>query len=419
MTQQSSLTPQAQAYTNRAPSFDPYSREFTDNPYVTYATLRERGPVLQLGESDASRLLPAWVFAHSEAVALFTDNRIQREPVTSASETVDSNAKRSEYAKMIGHWMLFQDPPSHCRQRGSLGRIFTPPVVAAMRNEIEQIVSSRIDNLLRLDTVDMIRDFAQPLPVQVIASLLGMPKTECSRFKRWSTTLSDAIDLRPDSKTLAAAEETVLEAKDYFAYWARERRNAPRDDLLTRLVSQTDMEAGLTEDEVFATFTLLLTAGHETTTNLIGNGLHALMSNPDQLQLLRENPQHMRTAIDEFLRYESPVQITSRIVAEKLEIGGCALHPGQRVLIVIGSANHDEKIFANPDELDVTRTPNPHLTFGMGSHYCAGAPLARMQGAIAITALLQRAPKLRRASDSAQWRPNASFRGLLSLDVQM
>jgi len=284
-----------------------------------------------------------------------------------------------------------------------------------MRTKIESMVERRVDALARRRSLDLIRDFAFPLPVQVIASLLGLPEHDCGYFKRWSTVLSDAIDLRPSANALKAADDAVAELQLYFRRHTQIRQRKPTSDLLTTLLAQADIDDGLTEDEVFATFTLLITAGHETTTNLIGNGMLALLSNPDQAQRLRDQPELIRPAIEEFLRYDSPVQITSRIVSSNLEIDGHELQSGQRVLIVIGSANRDPDVFTDPDHVDVGRKPNPHLTFGMGSHYCAGAPLARLQAAIAIGALINRLPDLQLARESQTWRSNASFRGLLQL----
>jgi len=392
--------------------FDP---ELFQNPYPHYAAARARGGMIVPAGRNGDMPGPAWILAHATASALLTDLRIQRQTDPRPTNRSDQTRKDSPFGRMIGNWMLFQDAPAHTRQRASLGRAFTPPVVAAMKTQIERIVHRRLESILRKRSFDLIKDFAFPLPVQVIASLLGLPARDCRHFKRWSTALSDAIDLRPSAQILKAANDAVVELQAYFTICAGARRRNPTNDLLTALLRQSEIEGELTEDEVFATFTLLLTAGHETTTNLIGNGMLALLSNPDQLLLVREEPEHMRSAVEEFLRYDSPVQITSRIVSTNMEVEGHELRAGQRLLIVIGSANRDPVAFINPDRLDVRRTPNPHLTFGMGSHYCAGAPLARMQASIAIGALTSRLPELELIQKSQTWRANASFRGLLRL----
>jgi hypothetical protein len=263
-----------------------------------------------------------------------------------------------------------------------------------------------------------VRDLAIPLPMIVIAEVLGVPLSDRGRFKAWSTDVANSLGgpfQAPD--VLDRARQSSNEIADYFREQIAERRQAPRDDLLSALCAAEEQGDLLSEDELIATCILLLVAGNETTTNLIGNGLLALLRHPDQLELLRDDPSLVEGAVEELLRYDGPVQATGRFVLEDVEVNGHPVSSGQQVVTIIGAANRDPEVFTDPERLDITRRDNHHLAFGHGIHYCLGAPLARLEGQVALLALVQRFPHLRLAAERPEWRDNLILRGLASLPV--
>jgi cytochrome P450 len=314
--------------------------------------------------------------------------------------------------------MLRTDPPDHTRLRGLVSKAFTPRTIETLRPRIEAIVSEQLDAVADAGHMDVIRELAYPLPVIVIAEMLGIPAVDREQFKRWSdeavasfgvTRISDFVRSRNAFKELQA----------YFARVAEERRREPREDLLSALLAAEQEGEKLTLQEVFETCILLLVAGNETTTNLIGNGLLALLRHPEQLELLRKDPSLIAGAVEELLRYDSPVQATSRFVLEDVALNGNVVQAGQQVIALLGAANRDPEHFEDPDRLDVTRADNQHLSLSQGIHYCLGAPLARLESQVAFLALLERFPNLRLAIDTPQWGDNLILRGLKSLPVSV
>jgi cytochrome P450 len=290
-------------------------------------------------------------------------------------------------------------------------------MVEQMRQRVQSTADQLIARVEPNGSMDVIADLAKPLPVTVIAEMIGVPDSDHALFKHWSDLLAPTLDIDDREETYINGTRATIEFSDYLHQLIAERRAQPKDDLLSALIAAEEADDRLTEAELIATVILLLLAGHETTTNLIGNGTLALLRNPDQLKLLRDNPALGRSAVEELLRYDSPVQLTGRIAAADVEIGGHVIQAGQYATTLLGAANHDPNEFAHPEQLDITRADNHHLAFGQGIHFCLGSPLARMEGQIAFTTLLRRLPNLTLADDAPTYRDNLTLRGLNALPV--
>jgi cytochrome P450 len=287
-----------------------------------------------------------------------------------------------------------------------------------MRLHIQQIVDDLLEAVQAKGQMDVIHDLAYPLPIIVIAEMLGLPAEERKRFKEWSDDLFAVIGLvRHSPNLMDRASQSLAEMTDYVTTLSKERRLRPREDLLTALVTVVDEGERLTQEELVANVGLLLAAAHETTTNLIGNGTLALLRNPDQMQKLRDDPALVTSVVEETMRYDNPVQIVYRSAIEEVEMEGKRLGKGQLVNMVLGAANRDPAQFSEPDRFDVTRDEGRHVGLGLGIHFCLGAPLARLEGQIAFTTLLRRFPQLRLATDTLEWQEHPTFRGLKSLPV--
>ena len=392
-------------------SFNPMAPEFVADPYPTYHRLRAEDPVHQSP-------LGFWVLTrYDDVVASLRDPRMIKEPIAAF---VAARFGLQAPPLGMGLSMLDRDPPDHTRLRGLVSKAFTPRVIEQMRSHIQQIVDGLLDRVRGDRGMDLIEQFAYPLPVIVICEMLGVPVADHERFKGWGLDIArglDAIMLPPDSPV---AERSVLARRalaDYFRGLIAERRRAPKDDMLSGLIAAEEAGDKLSEDELLATCILLLVAGHETTVNLIGNGSLALLRHPDQLRRLREDPGLIVTAVEELLRFDGPVQRTARIPSEDVIIGGKTIGKGEMVMPFIGAADRDPAQFPDPDRLDIGRTENRHIAFGWGIHFCIGAPLARVEGQIAINTLLRRMPRLALATAEPQHRQSLTLRGLTSLPV--
>ncbi len=392
-------------------SFNPMAPEFVADPYPTYHRLRTEDPVHQSP-------LGFWVLTrYEDVVASLRDPRMIKEPIAAF---VAARFGLQAPPLGMGLSMLDRDPPDHTRLRGLVSKAFTPRVIEQMRSHIQQIVDGLLDRVQGDRGMDLIEQFAYPLPVIVICEMLGVPVADHERFKGWGLDIArglDAIMLPPDSPV---AERSVLARRalaEYFRGLIAERRRAPQDDMLSGLIAAEEAGDKLSEDELLATCILLLVAGHETTVNLIGNGSLALLRHPDQLRRLREDPGLIVTAVEELLRFDGPVQRTARIPSEDVTIGGKTIGKGEMVMPFIGAADRDPAQFPDPDRLDIGRTENRHIAFGWGIHFCIGAPLARVEGQIAINTLLRRMPKLALATAEPQHRQSLTLRGLTSLPV--
>jgi cytochrome P450 len=348
-------------------------------------------------------------------IGVLRDPRCAKEPMIAAVA-----ARLGIPPGTIGLSMLDRDPPDHTRLRGLASKAFTPRVVEALRPRIQQIVDDLLAGVEPRGGMDLIEEFAYPLPVIVICEMLGVPVEDHERFKGWSLDLARGLDsvlLGPDSEVArrsGAAREALTE---YFRGLIGTRRVSPRADLLSALIAAEEAGDRLTEHELLATCILLLVAGHETTVNLIGNGTLALLRHPDQLRRLRENPGLIAGAVEELLRYDGPVQRTARTPTADVVIGGRTIGKGEIVMPFLGAADRDPAQFPDPDRLDIARSDNRHVAFGWGIHFCLGAPLARVEGQIAIGTLVHRLPKLALATDTPEYRPSLTLRGLHALPL--
>ncbi|MDJ0787304.1 MAG: cytochrome P450 [Myxococcota bacterium] len=390
-----------------------------ESPYPIYSLLRTVRPHLEMkvpGYDGPG----VWLMTRYEDV-----HAILRDPRFSADRTraplVRDNLERLpafvQQAAGGLRTMLVMDPPDHTRVRKLANKAFTPRRVEALRERTEAIVEERLDAIGDAERFDLIHDLAEPVPAIVIAELLGVPAEDHRQFREWSSALIRALASPNVEDRVEQSNQASQKIFGYLAAIIAERRKAPRDDLISALIAAQEEQDALTDAELLATSNLLLLAGHETTTNLIGNGMLALLREPDQLALLRAEPERIDTAIEELLRFDGPVQATVRVALEDVPLKGCVVPKGAMVLINIGAANRDPEVFAEPDRLDITRSPNPHLAFGFGTHFCMGAPLARLEGRIAFDALLRRFPRLSLVDETPAYRPNPILRGLSRLEL--
>lgn len=391
--------------------FNPFAPEFHENPYPFYHRLRAEDPVHQSP-------LGFWVLTRYDDVEMvLRDPRFGRagfEALLEAAFGGDADRPRLPTS------MLFRDPPDHTRLRSLVNRAFTPRVVEGMRPHIQEIVDRLLDRIQGGGALDVMADLAYPLPVTVICEMLGVPAEDRDSIRQWSADVArslDAIGLPSDREIAERGQAGRHFLGEYFRSLIPERGKRPRADLLSSLISAEEQGDKLSEGELLATCVLLFVAGHETTVNLIGNGLLALLRHPAELQRLRGDPLLIQSAVEELLRYDSPVQRTGRITNAEVEIDGRRIEKGQMVVAAIGAANRDPARFPDPDRLDIGRRDNHHISFGFGIHFCLGAPLARVEGQIAIGTLLRRAPALALATETPEWRESSTLRGLKALPV--
>jgi len=388
---------------------------FVRNPYPLYRWLREREPV------RLDPLAPVWILTRFDDVAtMLRDPRFKKD--TFAAERLPKLVREQlgaerEFADAESISMLFLDPPEHTRVRGVFARAFTPATLAALRGRIESICRERLDRVEAAGRMDLIADLAYPLPVMVIAELLGFPVEDFEKFKKWSDEMTAGLALNATPAARLKAVEAREELREYFDQHADEIRVRRPDSLVARMLEMENRPDGLKREETFTNSILLLAAGHETTTNLIGNGVLALMRNRQQWQMLVEDRGLIERAVEEMLRYDPAVQWTSRLAGEAIEMGGKTIRAGQIVLGCAGAANRDPAKFPDPDKFDIRREGNKHISFGTGIHFCIGAALARMEAQVALAALVQRFPDMRLAGGKLKWMKGLTFRGVTELPV--
>ena len=356
-----------------------------------------------------------------DCVALLRDARctaqkFPREDLAAIAAQPDSPL--GAVARVVQHMMLVQDAPDHTRLRGLVNKAFTPRVVAGLAPRVQALVDGALDDAREAKRLDVIADLAVPLPIAVISDLLGVPEEQRPSVKRWSAALVTFLDGTIRDGGLADAAAACDEMRVAMGALFEARRSAPQDDLVSALVGAREAGDRLSDDELLATVVLILAAGHETTTNLIGNGLHALLRHPDQLALLRDRPELIRSAVEELLRFDPPVQLTARRATEDFDLRGRRVRAGDELNLFFAAANRDPAVFEAPDRLDVTRADNRHLSFGFGAHFCLGAALARLEGQIALQTVVQRLPGLALESPDTFYRPGIVLRGLTRLDVR-
>lgn len=384
------------------------------DPFPVYRFLREHDPV-HWSESLGSWLVTCYdqVLEVFDRPELFSSDRFRRLDRRFASEREPVLA----VARVLGDWLVFRDPPDHTRLRGLLQKSFTPRQLAKSRSGIQQTIDDLIDRVADRGEMDFIRDFAFPLPATVIAILLGVPRRDIDAIKQWSDRLAAYVGGSVEaSDNFTEAEAGVTRLADYFRLLIADRERRPRDDLTSLMLAADHEGSRLSSDEVVSNCVLLLFAGHETTTNLLGNGLYHLLRHPDQAEVLRARPESMESAVEELLRFDGPVTATTKVALRDVEWHGAKIARGERVLPFMSSANRDPARFQDPDRLDVRRHPNRHLSFGFGIHFCLGAPLARLEARLALETLLRRLPELSAAE--ARFKPQIILRGLRSLPLR-
>ena len=394
------------------------SPQFKADPFGFYARLRATAPVHRVTLPGKRS---AWlVTRYDDVVAILKDDRLAKDPLNALSD--DQRAKQPwlpGFLKPLSRNMLDLDGADHARLRALVHKAFTPRLIEQLHGRIQTLADDLLSAVPDKSRLDLIRDYALPLPITIISDLLGVPQADRQQFGRWSRRIV-AVTASPLDLPL------VLPAIWQFMRFVRRlcaiRRADPQDDLLSALLHAEEAGDTFSEDELLAMVVLVLIAGHETTVNLIGNGTLALLENPEQLALLRANPALSKSAVEELLRFTSPVELaTERYAREPITIAGTTIPRGEQVLAVLASANRDERYFVQPGLLDLTRQPNRHLAFGQGSHYCLGAPLARLEGQIAFNTLLRRAPNLRLTvpPDALRWRRGMFLRGLERLPLAL
>lgn len=395
------------------PLFNPLSPDFIRDPYPSYDKLRTHAPVLHLPALNGYL-----VSRNADAALVLRDKRFGKDYVTRITRRFGPEALNEPVYRAMGRWMLTQDPPDHTRLRGLVVKAFTARRVEDMRPKIQAIVDNSIDRVIGQGRMDLISDFAFRLPVIVICDMLGIPETDREIFFKRERTGGRLLDPVPLSRAeIDEANAAHANSEAYFQRLFDLRRREPGDDLTTQLVQAEEAGSKLSNEELTANIILLFGAGHETTVNLIGNALLALHRNPDQLELLKSNLSLMPNAIEEFLRYDSSVQLTYHVAMEDVEIGGVKIPQGDNVMCLLGSANHDPAVYPDhPDRLDITRPNVRPLSFGGGIHFCLGAQLARLEAEVALTTLLRRIPNLRIDDvENPKWRPTFVLRGLKEL----
>lgn len=379
-------------------SYNPTSKKVIQYPYDKYEEIRRNDPVHRL------RLIDGWVLTQYEDVnAVLRDHR---------------RFSNDDGTERLFVSMLSSDPPDHTRLRSLVSRAFTPRSVSELDVRVQEVVDGLLDDLEGQDRFDLIDSFAYPVPVMVIAEMLGIPPEDRELFKEWSNDVSLVIEpivSDEQHRRIVAAGENLF---NYFEDIMEQRRRKPQDDLITALIAAEEDGDRLSREELLGSILLLLVAGNETTRNLIGNGMLALMQNPDQFQMLRDDPSLMDSAIAEFLRYDSPVQLDGRRAIVDCEIGGKQIKADQQVISMIGAANQDPAVFTDPRKLDITRKEESHVSFGRGIHYCLGSPLALMEGRIAFTALLERFSDIRLVAEP-EFREQIVLRGAKELWVEV
>jgi cytochrome P450 len=419
------------------PRFDPTGTGFHTDRYRVFDEYRKHDPVHWNGD-PSKRVGGHWfIFDYSSALTALKDRRFCREYVSSRrpapasqprggcpfapstdrkGEPPPSNSEAGAFAEVLSNCMLFLDPPRHTRLRTALNPNFAPPVTRALKPFIERRTKELLEPLAKAASFDFMKEFALPIPLDVIGEMLGVHASDRPKFRNWSSALRDATD-RPKwgSEAFNRAEAATLDLREYFeAAWNRHSEK-PNESVLGELFRLEGKDAGLSKDEAFATFVLLMVAGHETTTHLLGNALHLFAQFPSERDRLLEQPDLIFKAIEEILRFESPVQMAPRFVAEELELGGHRLMPGQHVEILLGSANRDPSVFQEPERFNIARTPNPHIAFGHGERRCIGAPVARMVASVTLPILLKSIRALDFPSGTGPWSTSTGFRGLTHL----
>lgn len=386
---------------------NPFERVFQHEPWDLYRRLRAEDPVHRM--PDGSWLLTRY----EDCATALRDARFSVNPKNLAADAGPPNPLYQEDTPV----MVFLDPPDHDRLRGLIVKAFNPKVLRPLEARIQEVIDRLLDAVIEQGSMDVIADLAYPLPVFVVCDLLGVPESDHGMFKAWSKDIARLVDDDLDDDKLARLAPSFMSLFAYFGELVEERRAAPRVDLVSELIAAEQDGSKLSYEELLGTLLFLFVAGHETTMNLVGNGMYALLRHPEQRKLLAEDPELGRLAVEEFLRFEGPVHILRRIAKTDIELGERVIGKGSKVTAVVASANRDEAEFEHPDELDIRRRGSHHLTFSGGVHFCLGAALARMEGELAFRSVLARLDDLELAGPPPTYRDHILLRGLETLDV--
>lgn len=400
--------------------FNPLHPAILPNPYPAYARLRAEDPVHWGNAADAGLPGRWYLVRYSEVTAVLKDPRFGREidkvlPPSALPPVVPADQPLAEVAK---GWMILRDPPAHTRLRALAQQAYAPRRVNALRGQIEQLAHGLIDAMIAHGPpLDLLQHFTLPLTIYMTAQMLGLPAADYHQLMPWSRALAAVIDLNQTDEVRQQSRQAFAELTDYLQRLFAERQRQPQDDLISTLLHPADGAAPLSATELLGTITHLLFVGNDPVMHEIGMAVITLLQHPDQLALLRAQPALISNAVEELLRYDSPVQMTFRYTLADVELAGKRLRTGDHVAVVLGAANRDPACSPDPDRLDITRTPAPMAHFGAGIHYCLGAPLARLEGQIGLQTLLQRLPKLALATTALQWQPTVAVRGVVELPV--
>jgi cytochrome P450 len=395
--------------------FDTRAPGVQADPYPAFRRLREEDP------AHWSPALKGWVLTrYADVKGCMTDERYSADRISPFRNNLSEGerARIPDLLRDLGYWMVFNDPPLHTRLRGLANQAFTSRAVERLKPRVTELVDDLVDRFIEAGETDLIVDFAFPLPVMVIAHMMGVPLDDTEQFKRWSDDLATFVgsaQMTPDKR--ARAQAAVLALEGLFGELFQARRKAPGEDLISGLIAASDEEGGLSDEQLLATCVLLLFAGHETTMNLIANGFYHFSRNPEILARLAAEPDLANSAVEEILRYDGPGLAMTRIPNEPIALHGRTLEPGQRVFAMVAAANRDPAEFGEPETIDIARTENRHLAFGHGIHFCLGAPLARLEARIAFPALARRLSRLEPRGPEPEWVDSLSFRGLRSLPL--
>ncbi|MGI2329453.1 cytochrome P450 family protein [Planococcus sp. YIM B11945] len=386
-----------------------FSRGFTQNPYPAYDKLRGQDPIHQVRFPDGQ--LGWLVTRYEDATTVLKDTRFIKDYSKLFGGSMDQMSVFTQN-------MLFSDPPDHKRLRGLAQKAFTPKMIAGMRNRIQEITDELLDALADRNEINLIDEFAFPLPIIVICEILGVPSEDRNKFRLWSNSLIEGTS----GEIGVSVYEHMTQFIQYLGQWFAKVREQPGDDLISQLIIAEDEGDRLTEKELYGVVSLLIIAGHETTVNLIGNSVLALLAFPEQQQLLRDQPELVGQAIEEALRFNGPVEFsTSRWASEDLDLSGKRIRRGDLVVVALNASNHDPEKFTDPAIFDIQREKSPHLAFGMGIHFCLGAPLARLEGEIALNSILERFPEMVLSVDESEleWRSGMIVRGVKEIPLSV
>ena len=393
------------------------SPERIADPHSYFAILREHDPV------HWNEQYRAWfIHRYDHVLDALRDPRFSSERIGAAYDrlTDEQKAQRQPTYDILMDWLVFRDPPDHTRLRRLVSRAFTPRAVEAWRERIVGVVDELIDGMSDQEHFDLIEDFAYPIPAVVIAEMMGVPAEDRDRFKDWSDDVMILVfGARGVGDRRARAQQGLIELAAYLGDLVAHYRQHPADNIISNLVEASEGDDSLEDPEIVANCVLFLFGGHETTTNLIGNGIRVLLNHPDQLERLRRDPGLIKPAVEEILRFDGPSKMEVRTLADEVEMGGKTLPTGDMVYLVQHAANRDSEAFDQPDRFDITRDPNNHIGFGFGLHFCLGASVARLEGTIALEALVRRLPNLELGPEPEVWVPTMLSRGLEHLPVSL